>query len=291
MLFQGLGVAMVTPFDDKGINYDTTERLIEFWVNNGVSALFPLGTTGEASTISDKEKESYLKFIIEKVKGRIPIIAGTGSNSTEIAIKNTIKAEELGADGALIVTPYYNKCTQDGIFAHYEAISKATNIHIIAYNVPGRTSVNILPRTAQRLCEIKNIVGIKEASGNMEQIMETIRLTNGRLDVYSGDDALTATTMMMGGVGVISVVGNVAPWHTKRLTNLCIENDYTSAAELQLKLLPLINTLFSEVNPIPVKAALNLLGFEVGIPRLPLTPAKNETVNALYNNLIELNLI
>lgn len=282
---------MVTPFGENGINYEMTESLIEELIDKKVNAIVALGTTGEASTMSFDEKIEFLNFIVHKTASRLPVIAGAGGNNTSAVAEFCNIVQNCGVDGLLIVTPFYNKCTQNGLIAHYSMISKAVHLPIIAYNVPGRTGLNILPQTALKLAEIPNVEGIKEASGNMAQMQETLRLTEGKLSVYCGDDAFTAASMFMGADGVISVAANVVPDLMMALTQSCINGNWLAAREMQLKLLPLINALFSEVNPIPIKKAMQFIGFDCGIPRLPLTEMEKIHSDALYNELVALRRI
>lgn len=290
MLFQGLGVALVTPFDESGINYRAAENLLDY-ILPYADAVLPLGTTGEASILTAKEREDYLRFVVKKVNGKIPVIVGVGSNNTRVAAENAAAAEKLGADGLLAVTPYYNKCTQAGLVAYYREICANTSLPLIAYNVPSRTGVNILPETAEKLCGVKGVCGIKEASGNMSQIMETLRLTDGKIEVYCGDDGMTVPVMCMGGSGVISVAANVAPKLMKNMCDAALSADYNTAAKIQKKLLPLVDALFCEVNPIPVKHALKLLGIDCGIPRSPLTEITPPSAARLEKAMRELGLI
>lgn len=272
-IFKGSGVALVTPMKANGeINYDSLERLIEDQITNGTDALVVCGTSGEAPTLEDPEHLEAIKFAVRVTKGRIPVVAGTGSNNTAHAVMMSREAEKLGADGVLLVTPYYNKATQDGLYVHYRRIASSTKLPCIIYNVPSRTGTNILPETMARLAaDQPNIVGIKEASGNISQVAELARLVDGRIDIYSGNDDQIVPICSLGGVGVISVLANVAPARTHELVMHCLEGRYDEARALQLRALPLIGQLFIEVNPIPVKAALNMQGFDVGSPRLPLT--------------------
>ncbi len=290
-LFNGCGVALVTPFKDNGINYEMAEALLEDVINKKVNAVIVLGTTGEASTMTTDEKLSFLNFIVHKTASRIPVIAGSGGNNTAAVADFCSLVQDCGVDGLLVVTPFYNKCTQNGLIAHYSGVAKAVHIPIIAYNVPARTGLNIFPQTALKLAEIPNIVGIKEASGNMAQMQEILRLTEGKLSVYSGDDAFTAASMFMGADGVISVAANVVPDLMCSLTQSCLNGNWLSAREMQLKLLPLINALFSEVNPIPVKKALQFIGFDCGLPRLPLTEMESANAKRLYDELLNLRRI
>ena len=279
--FRGTATAMITPFTDTGVNYDALERMIEFQIKNGTDALLILGTTGEPATMTEAEKEEVMRFSVQKIAGRAKVIFGSGSNSTAHAVEASIKAEALGADGLLAVTPYYNKCTQNGIYEYYKAISDAVNIPIICYNVPPRTGVNILPATMERIASLKNIAGIKEACGNMEQSCETARRIRGKCDLYSGDDNLNLPILAIGGAGLISVASNIIPKETKALYNFVKAGDLAAANEIQDRMLPVIDAMFVEVNPIPAKAAADMIGLDGGIPRPPLTelePAHKEIV-------------
>ena len=277
-IFKGSGVALVTPMKENGeINYDSLDRLIEAQISGGTDALIVCGTSGEAPTLDDPEHLEAIRFAVERTKGRIPVIAGTGSNNTAHAVMMSEESEKLGADGLLLVTPYYNKATQDGLYRHYRTIASATSLPCIVYNVPSRTGTNILPETMVRLAkDQENIVAIKEASGNISQVAKLAQLADGCLDIYSGNDDQIVPICSLGGIGVISVLANVAPEKTHEMVMLCLEGRYQEAAKLQLKALPLVEQLFIEVNPIPVKAALNLQGFETGEPRLPLTRLTKE---------------
>ena len=272
-IFKGAGVALVTPMKENGeISYDSLDRLIESQIEGGTDALIVCGTSGEAPTLDDPEHLEAIRFAVERTRGRIPVIAGTGSNNTAHAVMMSEEAEKLGADGLLLVTPYYNKATQDGLYVHYRTIAAATSLPCIVYNVPSRTGTNVLPETMARLArDQENIVAIKEASGSISQVAKLAALTEGSLDIYSGNDDQIVPICSLGGIGVISVLSNVAPRQTHDIVQLCLEGRYPEALALQLKALPLVEQLFIEVNPIPVKAALNLQGFEVGAPRLPLT--------------------
>ncbi|MBP3813483.1 MAG: 4-hydroxy-tetrahydrodipicolinate synthase [Butyrivibrio sp.] len=291
-VFKGAGVAIATPFKANGeVNYDEFARLIEFQIENGTDAIIVCGTTGEAATMSEKEHMDVVKFCIDKVAKRIPVIAGTGSNCTETAIQLSKEAEEYGADAVLSVTPYYNKATQGGLYAHFSAIAKAVNIPIILYNVPSRTGCNILPETAVKLAkDHKNIVGIKDATGNISQTIKMMSLAEGCIDLYSGDDDQIVPIMSVGGLGVISVLSNVAPRQTHEICQKCLDGDYATARELQFKAYPLVKALFSEVNPIPVKAALNMVGFEAGPLRLPLTEMEDVNKAHLREEMIRYGL-
>lgn len=272
-LFTGAGVAIVTPMKANGeVNYEKLGELLEFQIAGGTDAVIICGTTGEASTLSHEEHLECIRYTVDKVAKRIPVIAGTGSNSTETAIYLSKEAEKAGADGLLLVTPYYNKATQRGLAAHFTETAKAVDIPAILYNVPSRTGCNILPETVAGLVkEVDNIIGIKDATGNIGQTMQTMHLCQGEIDLYSGNDDQIVPILSVGGKGVISVLSNVVPKETHDICAKFFEGDGKGSLELQLKYLPLVNNLFSEVNPIPVKAALNLMGMEVGPLRLPLT--------------------
>ncbi len=281
MIFKGTATALITPFTESGVDFDALDKLLDAQVAGGVSAVVVLGTTGEPATMTAAEKKAVIEFSVKKLKGVIPVIVGTGSNSTAAAIENSVQAEKLGADAILVVTPYYNKATQAGLIAHYTAIADAVNIPIICYNVPGRTGVNLLPATFAKMAEHRNIAAIKEASGNMEQIEEAIRLSEGKAVVYSGDDGITVPIMAMGGMGVISVASNVAPKFTSDMTSAMLDGDLAKAAAMQLRMLPFVRALFCEVNPIPVKKAAQLKGLCNGIVRLPLTEMTEENAAKL----------
>lgn len=277
----GSATAMITPFCERGIDFDAFGEMIEYQIENGTDALVVLGTTGEPATMTDSEKEALMRFAAARIAGRAKLIFGTGSNSTEKAVEASKRAERLGADAVLAVTPYYNKCTQKGLEEYYAAICGAVSVPVICYNVPSRTGVNILPATMARLAEIPNMAGIKEASGNMAQVMETARLIRGKCDLYSGEDALNLPILAAGGTAVISVVSNVAPALVKELCNAAAENDFPRANKINDRLFPLIKACFYEVNPIPVKAGMNFLGFRAGAPRSPLTPLSEEYIQPL----------
>ncbi len=269
--FKGSATAMITPFKDGQINFDVMGEMLEYQIAGGTDALVVLGTTGEPSTMSFEEEELLMKFVVEKVNGRAKVIFGCGSNNTADAVMTAKKAEAYGADGLLAVTPYYNKCTQNGLVEYYKAICQAVSIPVIAYNVPGRTGVEIQPATMAKIAQIPNIAGIKDAGGNMSKTMETFRLVRELCDVYSGEDALNFPILACGGAGVISVLSNVVPAEVKKLCTLIQEGKTSEAITLNDKLLPLANACFVEVNPIPVKEAMNILGFDAGVPRAPLT--------------------
>lgn len=269
--YRGSATALITPFTETGVNYEVLKELIEFQIAGGTDAIIFLGTTGEPSTMSFEEEHELMDFAVKAVNGRVKTIFGCGSNNTADAVMTAKAAERFGADGLLAVTPYYNKCTQNGLVAYYKAICEAVSIPVIAYNVPGRTGVEIQPATMAKIAEIPNIAGIKDAGGNMSKTMETFRLIREKCDLYSGEDALNMPILACGGAGVISVVSNIEPKAVKTLCNLVFEGKMEEAIALNDKLLPLANACFVEVNPIPVKEAVNLLGFNAGEPRAPLT--------------------
>ena len=283
-LFTGVATALATPFDSSGVNVDEFKRFIKFQIDSGVNALVVCGTTGEATTMSKEEKVQAIKCAVEVTNHVIPIIVGTGSNNTSSAMEMSILAEKLGADGLLVVTPYYNKTTQLGLIEHYKAIADSVSIPIILYNVPSRTGMNILPETCFELSKIDNIVGIKEASGNISQVAKIAQLCGNDFHIYSGNDDQVVPILSLGGKGVISVLSNVLPKLTCSITNSFFKNAINASCYYQLEALPFIDALFSETNPIPVKEAINLLGFYFGIPRLPLIKCSTK----LQQNLIEL---
>jgi dihydrodipicolinate synthase len=270
--FSGTATAMITPFGaDGGVNFNSFGEMIERQITAGTDMLVILGTTGEPATMTEEEKVSVMEYSVKKAKGRIKIVFGCGSNCTDHAVSAAKQAEAIGADGLLAVTPYYNKCTQNGLYAYYKSICEAVKIPVIAYNVPSRTGVNIQPATMARIAEIPNMAGIKDAGGNMSQTMEIFRSIRGKCDLYSGEDALNFPILAVGGSGVISVLSNVVPADVKKLYTLIKEGRTEEACALQDKLLPLSQACFLEVNPIPAKAAMNLLGFDAGTPRAPLS--------------------
>ena len=275
VLFRGAGTAIVTPFDENGVNIEEFKRLIEFQIAEGIDAIIVCGTTGESSTMTKEEKISAIECAVKTSNGRVPIIAGTGSNNTAQAIEMSKIAEGLGVDGLLLVTPYYNKTTQKGLIAHYSAIAKEVSLPIILYSVPSRTGVNIAPETCLELSKIDNIVAIKEASGDLSQVAKIAHLCGDNLHIYSGNDDQILPVLSLGGLGVISVLSNVKPKLTHDIVQNFLEGNFKEATKLQLDSIPLINTLFAEVNPIPVKAALNIIGYNFGEPRLPLIPASD----------------
>ena len=269
-IFEGCGTAIVTPFTKDGVNFEEFKKLIEFQIKNEVDAIIVCGTTGEAATMTIEEKKETIKFAIDTVAKRTKVIVGTGSNNTKVAIEMSKFAEDAGADGILVVTPYYNKTTQQGLIAHYTEIAKAVKLPIIMYSVPGRTGVNILPETCKELSKIENIVAIKEASGNISQVAKIASLCQEDLAIYSGNDDQIIPVLSLGGKGVISVLSNVMPKYTHNMTKKYFEGNVEEATKMQLDVIDLTDALFVEVNPIPVKYALNLMGFDFGIPRLPL---------------------
>ena len=281
MIFKGTATALITPFTRDGVDFESFDRILDDQLAGGVDAVVVLGTTGEPATMTAAEKKAVIEFAVKKLKGKLPVIVGTGANSTAAAVEMSLTAESLGADALLLVTPYYNKATQQGLIAHFTAVADAVHIPIICYNVPGRTGVNLLPATFAALAEHPNIAAIKEASGNMEQIEEVIRLTQGKAVVYSGDDGITVPVMAMGGMGVISVASNAAPRFTSEMTSAFLAGDLKKAAKMQLDMLPFVRALFSEVNPIPVKKAMQLRGLCNGILRLPLTEMTSENAAKL----------
>ena len=270
IIFKGCGTAIITPFTEEGVNFTEFERLINFQIDNGADSIIVCGTTGESSTMSLEEKKATIQFAIRVVNKRIPVIAGTGGNCTKSAIEMTKFAEEAGADAVLVVTPYYNKTTQAGLIAHYTAIANSTKLPIIMYNVPGRTGLNITPSTCLELSKIDNIVAIKEASGNLSQVAEIAALCRDNLHIYSGNDDQILPVLSLGGIGVISVLSNIVPEVVHKMTYSFFDGDIKEAINLQLDTVDLTSSLFCEVNPIPVKAAMNMVGFNVGTPRLPL---------------------
>lgn len=270
VLFEGCGTAIVTPFTKEGVNFEEFKKLLEEQVKNEIDAIIVCGTTGESATMSTEEKQQTIKFAVDTVAGRTKVIAGTGGNNTKSAIEMSKYAESVGVDGLLIVTPYYNKTTQKGLIAHYTAISNEVKLPIIVYNVPSRTGVNINPETCLELSKIENIVAIKEASGNISQVAKIASLCGENLSIYSGNDDQIIPVMSLGGKGVISVLSNVMPKYTHEMTMKYLNGDVKEANKMQLEVIDLIDMLFVEVNPIPVKQALNLMGYNFGIPRLPL---------------------
>lgn len=291
-IFTGAGVAIVTPmYADGSVNYDALGQLIDMQLAGGTDAIIICGTTGESSTLTDEEHKECIRFTIERVNKRVPVIAGTGSNDTAYAIELSKDAEKMGADGLLLVTPYYNKTSQRGLIAHYTAIADAVNIPIILYNVPSRTGVNISIDTYKVLAEHKNIVAAKEASGNISAIAKLIAECGDKLDVYSGNDDQIVPIMALGGKGVISVLSNVAPKETHEIAKLCLDNNCAEAAKMAAKYLGLANSLFIDVNPIPVKEALNMMGYAAGPCRLPLYEMEDAKKETLRKALADAGLV
>ena len=291
IIFKGCGTAIVTPFNENGVNFNQFEKLIESQIANKVDSIIVCGTTGESSTMTVDERKQTIEFAVKTVNGRIPVIAGTGGNCTAQVIEFTKWAESIGVDGALIVTPYYNKTTQDGLIAHYSTIATQTKLPIILYSVPSRTGVNILPQTCKKLSEIENIVAIKEASGNLSQIAEIANLCKDNLNIYSGNDDQITSILAVGGIGVISVLSNIAPEYTHNIVENFEKGNLKESINSQIKAIPLIKALFCEVNPIPVKAALNMIGYNVGTPRLPLLEMSNPGKEKLKSELLTFGLI
>lgn len=291
-IFTGSGVAIVTPFnEDESVNYDKLDELLDYHCSNGTDSIIICGTTGESSTLSEEEHMDVVKFAIERVNGRLPVIAGTGSNSTLTTIQMSKEAVEDGTDGLLLVTPYYNKCTQGGLIAHYTAVAKEAKAPIILYSVASRTGVNIAPETVAALYkDVENIVAVKEASGNISQVAKIMNLTDGKIDLYSGNDDQIVPLLSLGGKGVISVLANIAPQYTHDICAKFFAGDVEGSCKMQLDAIPLIGKLFCEVNPIPVKKALNLLGKDVGPLRMPLTEMTEENASALAKAMKEFGL-
>ena len=289
-IFTGMATAIVTPMTRDGIDFEALGRFIEFQIENGINAIVVMGTTGENATIEYADQKEIIRFTVEKVAGRVPVIAGTGTNNTEHVLHNTKAACEVGADAVLVVTPYYNKATQNGLYQHFMTIADASTVPVILYNVPGRTGCNLLPKTVARLAEHERIVAIKEATGNMAQMVELVHLCGDKLDIYSGEDALTVPMMAMGAAGTISVLSNVAPRESVAMTDACKAGDFKTAAKMQADLLPLINALFSEVNPIPAKAGVSAMGFGQENLRLPLTPMEDATRAVLFSEMRKLGI-
>ena len=289
IIFKGCGTAIITPFTKNGVNFEEFKKLIEFQIENGADSIIVCGTTGEASTMTLKEKKETIKFAIDVVNKRIPVIAGTGGNCTASVIEMTKYVESIGVDAALIVTPYYNKTTQAGLLAHYNEIAKNTNLPIILYSVPGRTGVNITPATCLELSKIPNIVAIKEASGNLSQIAEIAALCKENLHIYSGNDDQILPVLSLGGMGVISVLSNVYPQYTHNMVQNYFEGKTEKATQMQLDAIELVKALFCEVNPIPVKEAMNMIGFNCGTPRLPLIELSNSGKEQLKNAIENFN--
>ena len=290
-MFEGSFVAIVTPFKNSKVDAKALKELIEFHIKNGTNGIVPCGTTGESATLSHHEHEEVIRIAVETCKGRVPVLAGTGSNATHEAIELTLSAQKLGADGALLITPYYNKPTQEGLYQHFAAVEKETKLPIILYNVPSRTSINMLPETVARLSKIKNIVGIKEASGNLVQVSEIIQSCGTDFEVISGEDALTWPIIALGGKGVISVTANLVPEKFSKLCKAALEEDMVTARSLHYELLKLNDVMFIETNPIPVKAALAIMGRIDNEFRAPLCPPSNYNLATLKSILQEYSLV
>ncbi len=292
-IFTGAAVAIITPMnEDESVNFEAFKKLIDFQINNGTDAIVVCGTTGEASTLSHEEHLECIRFVVDYVNRRVPVIAGTGSNCTKTAVYLSQEAEKAGADAVLLATPYYNKATQNGLIRHFGTIAESINIPVILYNIPGRTGVNILPETVKKLADnYENIVAIKDATGNIGWTAQVAELCGDDFAIYSGDDNAICPILSFGGKGVISVLSHVAPMDTHLIVDRFLKGDTKGSLELQLKYLPLVSLLFSEVNPIPVKAACNLMGFNVGSLRLPLTEMEDEHKEKLAAEMRRLGII
>lgn len=290
-IFKGSGTAIITPFNESGVDFKKFEELLEKQISSGTDAVIVCGTTGEASTMSEEERKGAIKFAVDVVRKRIPVIAGTGNNNTSASVKMSKWAESIGVDGLLVITPYYNKTTQKGLIAHFGEIASSVNVPIILYNVPSRTGMNLLPSTLLELTKYKNIAAVKEASGDISQVAKIKAICGDRIDIYSGNDDQVVAILALGGSGVISVAANIIP---QEMHNMCAEffkGNIKESLNLQLKYLSLINTLFIETNPIPVKTAMNVIGLEVGNLRLPLCEMSENNLNILRNELEKFNLI
>ena len=290
-IFTGMATAIVTPMHTDGsIDYEALGRFVEFQIGSGINGLVVMGTTGENATIEPEDQKKVIAYTVEKVAGRVPVIAGTGTNNTEHVLHNTRNACQVGADAVLVVTPYYNKATQNGLVTHFTAVADESTLPVILYNVPGRTGCNLLPKTVAKLSEHPNIAAIKEATGSLAQMIEIMHLCGDKIDVYSGEDGLTVPMMAMGAKGTISVLSNVAPRQSVAMTDACLRGDYAAAAKMQCDLLPLINALFSEVNPIPAKAATAAMGFGADALRLPLTSMEEQNRAVLFAEMRKLGI-
>lgn len=291
-MFRGCGTALITPFKNNEIDFESLDKLIDNQLSNGIDALFVLGTTGEPATMTDEEKISVIKFALSRTKGKVPTYIGTGCNNTAKVVSDSVRAQELGADGLLIVTPYYNKCTQEGLYQHFKAVDDAVSIPIICYNVPGRTGVNMLPSTLVRLAELKNTEGVKEACGNMLQIIESARLLDGSdFNLYSGDDELALPILSVGGKGLISVMSNALPAQMSEMVNSFLDGNTAKCKELQFKYGELMKLMFCEVNPIPVKYCCSRLGLCSADMRLPLTTLSKANQTIVEQEMKNLKLI
>ena len=289
-IFKGSGVAIVTPFNERGVDFKKLEELIEFQIKSMTDAIVVCGTTGEASTMTEQERKETIKFVVDLVNKRIPVIAGTGSNNTADAISMSKWAQKIGVDGLLVITPYYNKTTQKGLVEHFKAIANSVTSPIIIYNVPSRTGLNITPHTLLNLCEVQNIVAIKEASGDISQIAQIKALCGDRLDIYSGNDDQVIPILSLGGIGVISVLANIIPKDIHNMCELYLKGEHEKALKIQLGYLPLNNSVFIETNPIPVKTAMNLMGMDVGPLRLPLCEMDEINLQILKKELKSYNI-
>jgi 4-hydroxy-tetrahydrodipicolinate synthase len=291
MKLEGTFVALVSPFKNNQLHIEKVKELVKFHIDHSTNGIVPCGTTGESPALSEDERDLMIKTVVTESAGKLTVVAGTGTNNTEKTIKATQRAKEFGADAALVITPYYNKPTQEGLFRHFEAVVKSVDIPIMIYNVPGRTSVNILPETVARLAKFDNIVAIKEASGDLNQVSEVIKRCGDNIKVFSGDDSLFTPILSVGGVGVVSVVANIAPQDLKDLYNAFTASKIAEVRKIHYQLLPLCNAMFYETNPIPVKTAMNLMGLDVGDLRLPLAPMSETNTQKLLSSLKEYGLI
>lgn len=290
-IFTGMATAIVTPMHTDGsIDYEALGRFVEFQIGSGINGLVVMGTTGENATIEPEDQKKVIAYTVEKAAGRVPVIAGTGTNNTEHVLHNTRNACQVGADAVLVVTPYYNKATQNGLVTHFTAVADESTLPVILYNVPSRTGCNLLPKTVAKLSEHPNIAAIKEATGSLAQMIEIMHLCGDKIDVYSGEDGLTVPMMAMGAKGTISVLSNVVPRQSVAMTDACLRGDYAAAAKMQCDLLPLINALFSEVNPIPAKAATAAMGFGADALRLPLTSMEEQNRAVLFAEMRKLGI-
>ena len=289
-IFKGSGVAIITPFNERGVDFKKLEELIEWHIDSMTDAIIVCGTTGEASTMTEQERKETIKFVVDVVNKRIPVIAGTGSNNTAASISMSQWAEKIGVDGLLVITPYYNKTTQKGLVEHFKAIASSVTTPIIIYNVPSRTGLNINPHTLLKLCEVENIVAVKEASGDISQIALIKALCGDRLDIYSGNDDQVIPILSLGAIGVISVIANIIPTDVHNMCELYLKGNHAEALKIQLEFLALNNALFIETNPIPVKTAMNLMGKEVGPLRLPLCDMEETNLQILKKELKAYNI-
>lgn len=289
-VFKGMATAMITPMTSTGVDYDTLAKFIDFQIESGINALVAVGTTGESATLSQEERKAVIRFTVKHVNGRVPVVAGVGTNNTAHVLDFAKSACDDGADALLAVTPYYNKATQNGLIAHYSALADTSDRPVILYNVPSRTGCNLLPATVAALAEHPNIVGVKEASGNMSQVVEIFARCGDKIDVYSGEDGITVPMLSMGGAGCISVLSNVVPKESVEMCDKFFRGDVAGAAQLQCKYLPLINLLFSEVNPIPAKAGVSAMGFGEENLRMPLTPMEPEHREVLFAEMRKLGI-